>query len=159
MNAAQVHLALNHLPIGLVIVGVPLLLAAVLRNSKELKGAGAAVLVFSALTAIPVFLSGEPAEEMVEHRAGVSKGNIHEHEEAAELSFIFTEILGALVLAVWVFDRFKGPAPSPVWFGLILLGLVSFGLFVRAAHLGGLIRHEEISWLSNGREKPLRNWR
>jgi uncharacterized membrane protein len=144
MNAAQIHLALNHLPIGLVIVGVPLLLAAVLRKSKELRGAASMVLMLSALTAIPVYLSGEPAEEIVEHRAGVSERAIHEHEEAAELSLIFIEILGALVLAAWLFDRFKAPTPSRVWFGILALGLVNLGLFVRTAHLGGLIRHDEL---------------
>lgn len=144
MNAAQVHLALNHLPIGLVIVGVPLLLAAILRRSKELKGAASIVLMLSALTAIPVFLSGEPAEEIVEHRAGVSERIIHDHEEAAELSLIFIEILGALVFAAWLFERFKRPTPSPIWFGILALGMVNLGLFVRTAHLGGLIRHDEL---------------
>lgn len=144
MNAAQVHLALNHLPIGLVIVGVPLLLTAILRKSKELKGAASILLMLSALTAIPVFLSGEPAEEIVEHRAGVSERVIHEHEEAAELSLIFIEILGALVLGAWLFERFKRPMPSPIWFGILALGIVNLGLFVRTAHLGGLIRHDEL---------------
>lgn len=144
MNAAQVHLALNHLPIGLVVVGAPLLLAAILRKSNELKAAASIVLLFSALTAIPVFLSGEPAEEIVEHRAGVSEGIIHEHEEAAELSLILIEVIGVLVLAAWLFERFRAPLPPAVWFGILGLTLVSLGLFIRTAHLGGLIRHEEI---------------
>lgn len=144
MNAAQIHLALNHLPIGLVVVGAPLLLAALLRKSKELKAAASIILMFSALTAIPVFLSGEPAEEIVEHRAGVSEGAIHEHEEASELSLILIEVLGALVLAAWLFERFKAPMPPTVWFGILGLSVVTLGLFIRTAHLGGLIRHDEI---------------
>lgn len=144
MNAAQIHLALNHLPVGLVLVGVPLLVAALLKKSKELRGAASLIILLSALTAIPVFLSGEPAEEIVEHRAGVSEGVIHDHEEAAELSLILIEILGALVLAAWLFDRFKSPTPSPVWIGIVVLGLVNLGLLVRTAHLGGLIRHDEL---------------
>jgi uncharacterized membrane protein len=145
MNAAQIHLALNHLPIGLVIIGVPLLLAAVLRKSNELKGTASIVLMLSALSTIPVFLSGEPAEKIVEHRAGISERVIHDHEEAAELSLIFVEILGAVVLAAWLFDRFKAPTPSPVWFGILVLGVINLGLFVRTAHLGGLIHHDEIT--------------
>ncbi len=144
MNAAQVHLALNHLPIGLVVVGAPLLLAAILRKSKELKAAASIVLIVSALTSIPVFLSGEPAEEIVEHRAGVSERVIHEHEEAAELSLIFIEVVGALMLAAWLFDRFRAPVPNGVWFGILGLTVLTLGLFVRTAHLGGLIRHDEI---------------
>lgn len=144
MNAAQVHLALNHLPIGLVIVGAPLLLAAIVRKSKELKAAASIVLIASALTAIPVFLSGEPAEEVVEHRTGVSEAAIHEHEEAAELSLIVIELIGALVLAAWLAERFKARVPSLAWFAIFGLTLVALGLFIRTAHLGGLIRHDEI---------------
>jgi uncharacterized membrane protein len=144
MNAAQIHLALNHLPIGLVLVGVPLLIASLVRKSKELRGAASIVLILSALATIPVFLSGEPTEEIVEHRPGVTEHLIHEHEEAGELSLIFVEILGALVLVAWLLERFKGRAPSPIWFGIVALGVINLGLFVRTAHLGGLIRHDEL---------------
>lgn len=42
------------------------------------------------------------------------------------------------------FERLKSPAPKPVWFALLFLGSVNLGLFVRTAHLGGLIRHDEL---------------
>jgi uncharacterized membrane protein len=144
MNPAQIHLALNHLPMGLVLVGVPLLAAALLRKSKELRGAASIILIFSALSAIPVYLSGEPAEEVVEHRTGVTSSTIHEHEEAAELSMIIIEVLGALVLVVCLLEWFKRSVPMAVWYGLLVLGGVSFGLMARTAHLGGLIRHDEL---------------
>jgi uncharacterized membrane protein len=145
MNAAQIHLALNHLPIGLVLVGVPLLIAALVRRSRDLKGAACLILVLSSLTAIPVYLSGEPAEELVEHRAGVSKQTIHDHEESAELSLICILALGALVVAAWLIERFKKPLPPAAWLALVAVGALNLGLFIRTAHLGGLIRHDEIN--------------
>lgn len=144
MNAAQIHLALNHLPIGLVLIGVPILLAAILRKSRELKTTASILLMLSALVTVPVFLTGEPAEEVVEDRVGVSEAIIHEHEEAAELSLIFIALLGSLTFAAWLFERYRTPAPSTVWLGILALGIINVGLFLRTAHLGGLIRHEEI---------------
>ncbi len=144
MNAAQVHLALNHLPIGMLIVGAPLLLAALWRKSKELKRAASIVLLFSAFTTVPVFLSGEPAEEIVEHRAGVSDSVIHDHEEAGELSLIIIGVVGFIVLATILFEHFKAPAPTSVWVAILALVVISLGVFIRTAHLGGLIRHDEI---------------
>jgi len=145
MNAAQIHLGLNHLPIGLVLVGVPLLAIALWRKSPELKATALVLMVLSALATIPTFLSGEPAEEIIEHRPGVSEAVIHEHEEAGESALIIIGILGGLVIAGWLFERFKRPLPIGAWWGLVFLGVVSLAVFVRTAHLGGLIRHDELS--------------
>lgn len=144
MNAAQIHLGLNHLPLGLALVGVPLLAIALWRKSSELKTTASILLIVSALAAIPTFLSGEPAEEIIEHRPGVSKTVIHEHEEAGEFTLIAIGILGGLVLAAGLFERFKKPLPSGAWWGVFFLGVLSLGIFVRTAHLGGLIRHDEL---------------
>jgi uncharacterized membrane protein len=144
ISAAQVHLALNHLPMGLALVGVPLLGIALWRRSSELKAVGSLLLILAAVAAVPTFLSGEPAEEIVEHLPGVSKDVIHGHEESGEIALIWSGVLGALVLGAMCFERFKRPLPSSVWWGLVLMGAVCLGIFVRTAHLGGLIRHEEI---------------
>ena len=144
-NAAQVHLGLNHLPLGFVLVGFPLLAVALLRRSAELKTTACVLLILSALAAIPTFFSGEPAEEPVEHRSGVSKMVIHEHEEAGELAAILSGVLGGLALAAWLFEKLRRPLPSVAWWGLVLFGAVSLGILIRTAHLGGLIRHEELA--------------
>lgn len=96
-------------------VGVPLLAVALWRRSSELKATASVLLILSALTAIPAFLSGEPAEEIIEHRPGVSKTVIHEHEEAGEFTLIAIGILGGLVLAAGLFEKFKKPLPSGAW--------------------------------------------
>ncbi|MCB0404743.1 MAG: hypothetical protein KDD51_08135 [Bdellovibrionales bacterium] len=144
MNPAQIHLALNHLPIGLVLVGVPLLLIALWKKSPELRSAALVILVLAAVVSIPAFLSGEPAEEIIEHMPGVSGRLIHEHEEAGEFALILSGILGIAALAVLFFQR-KRQLPVGVFAGIAALGVVSLFAFLRTAHLGGVVRHPEIS--------------
>ncbi|MEZ4750456.1 MAG: hypothetical protein R3B54_07455 [Bdellovibrionota bacterium] len=144
MNPAQIHLALNHLPIGLVLVAVPLLLVAMWRKSNELRSTALVLLVLAAVVALPAFLSGEPAEEVIEHMPGVSGRLIHEHEEAGEFALILSGILGLVALATLVVQR-KKQLHTGVFAGIAALGLVSLVTFVRTAHLGGVVRHPEIA--------------
>lgn len=144
INGAQIHLGLNHLPIAFTLVGVALLAVALKRKSLELKTAASILVILSAIVALPVYFSGESAEEIVEHRPGVSGNVIHEHEEAGEFAFIFVEVLGALTLALFLFERFKRNLPPQMWWGVVLLGVINLAIFIRTAHLGGLIRHDEL---------------
>jgi hypothetical protein len=83
MNWAHIHLSLNHLPVVGIIFGVLLLLLALLRKSEELKRVSLGVFVLTALLALPVYFTGEPAEEVVEHVPGVAESLIGRHENAA----------------------------------------------------------------------------
>ncbi|HET7290515.1 MAG TPA: hypothetical protein VFJ67_08775, partial [Thermodesulfobacteriota bacterium] len=81
MNAAHWHLILNHIPligIGFVIL---LMIIAFARKSQELKNVAMIFAVIVALWAIPAYLTGEPAEEVVEDMPGISENIIEEHEE------------------------------------------------------------------------------
>ena len=85
MNPVDIHLALNHVPV----IGVPIALVllgwGLWRRSPDLTRAGLALLVATALVAVPVYLTGEPAEEVVEGIAGISHRAVHDHEDAAVL--------------------------------------------------------------------------
>lgn len=144
MNNAYLHLILNHLPV----IGVPfcvlLLVAGIVRKSDEIKKLSLWGFIVVALTAIPVYLTGEPAEEIVEHLPGTVHSMIESHEEAALFAFIAAEALGAAALAGLLF--FRGARTPSAWFvGLILLAsLTAGGLLGWTANLGGRIRHSEI---------------
>ena len=144
MNAAQLHLALNHLPIFATLFGIAFLLLAFVRVEDYLKSIGLWFLVISALSAIPVYLSGEPAEEIIEHRQGVQESVIHDHEESAELAFLLAEILGGLSLGMLFLRAKKRPLPNLSWVFLSAVSAVILLLFLRTAHLGGQIRHDEL---------------
>lgn len=144
MNGANLHLILNHLPV----IGEPfcvlLLVAGIVKKSAEIKKLSLLGFVVVALTAIPVYLTGEPAEEVVEHLPGVVQSLIESHEEAALFALIAAEALGAAALAGLLL--FRGARTPPAWFvGLILIvALTVSGIFAWTATLGGQVRHTEI---------------
>src|SRR5262249_5514891 len=105
MNAPQVHLMLNHLPVmGVLFSALVLAIGRVLRN-EAISRLAIAVLAASALAAVPVLLSGEPAEKSIEHTAGVSERVIEAHEDAARVAIVALEILGAVGLVGWFRHR------------------------------------------------------
>lgn len=143
MNAAHLHLLLNHIPVLGVIFGFFLLLAALWRGSEELKRASLVVFLLAALITIPTYLTGEPAEEIVEKLPGVAATFIEQHEESAKIALIGMEILGIVALGGLLFFRHRN---APAWLTgvILLLAMVVGGWMIRTANLGGKIHHPEI---------------
>ena len=82
-----------------------------LRKSAELKKVSFGVFVLAALFTIPVYLTGEGAEEIVETYEESSHDVIHEHEETAEKVIWGMGLLGVLALGGLLFFRsFSGEA-------------------------------------------------
>ena len=101
-------------------------------------------MILVALWAIPAYLTGESAEELVEGLPGISEQLIEAHEESAELAFIFVEAVGAFALISLVARRFYKKLGNVLTI-LTLLGLiVGGGLIAWTANLGGKINHPEI---------------
>ena len=143
MNAPQLHLMLNHLPVvGALFVAAVLAVGLVTRSAAILR-LGHAMLLAIAIAMVPVYLSGEPAEESIEHAAGVSERAIEAHESAARVSMIGLEALGLAALAGLVWSRRL--APSRRFTALLLACAIGLsGVLAWTAHLGGQIRHPEI---------------
>ncbi|MFN8644157.1 MAG: hypothetical protein U0802_21810 [Candidatus Binatia bacterium] len=143
MNAAHLHLALNHLPVITTLVAFVLLATAAWQRADWLLRVGAAVALGGALLTAPAYLSGEPAEEQIEHLRGVSEGAIERHEDAAGIATVAAAVLG--IAAAGCLLRFRRVAvPRPVASALVALALLATALFGRTANLGGEIRHPEI---------------
>ena len=151
---AHVHLAVNHLPVILVPVSIAMLTAAWAKKSAELRKAGLTWLVVAAVAGGAAYLTGEPAEKVIEDLPAVSKAAIEEHEEAALLAAVATGAAGFLALGALVIGR--GPAPTPGWIlaTTFVVALVAAGLMVRTANLGGRISHPEIRGPSATTLKP-----
>lgn len=144
MNDAHLHLLVNHLPIVGLLIGALILIAGIFMNTSEVKLTALAVLVFSALTSIPAFYTGEGAEEVVENIAGISETLIHKHEESAELFFTITLILGSLSLLGFILE-FKKLKFAKYIIYLVLLTALADGILAKnAGTTGGEIRHSEI---------------
>jgi hypothetical protein len=84
--------------------GLALLGWALLRKSEELKKKSLGFFIIIALLAIPAYLTGEPAEELVGNLPGVSKASIEQHEEAAQVAFAGVLIVGAAALGGLIFS-------------------------------------------------------
>jgi uncharacterized membrane protein len=144
MNIPHLHLILTHAPIFMVIIGVAVLIAALLRHSADLRWTAYALFVLGALVAIPVFLSGEGSEEAIEHVAGVSEAVIEAHAAAAKVSLIGIEILGLASLVAFALERMRRELIAPVMGLLVVLGSLTSASLAYTANLGGQIRHSEI---------------
>lgn len=144
MNAIQIHLALNHFPIAGLFFAFFVLLAGLWLNQTQTKTVGASLLIAAAITGIIVFKSGEEAEEKIEHQAFASKSIIHEHEESAEAAMVGIN-LSAVLSVIWIILKLKNKSSEKsVFYSLLLINLVAIILVFKAAHSGGLIRHEEL---------------
>lgn len=144
MNPAHIHLLLNHIPVIGIGIGFVLLIIAAARRSPELAKVCFGLFVVMALVAIPTYLSGEPAEEIVRNLPGVSESIIEEHEEAALPALVAIELLGVVALVGLVLSRRSDTIPKwPVAVSLIV-AVVAGALMVRTANLGGHVRHTEV---------------
>ena len=147
MNWAHIHLAVNHVPVILVPVAVALLAFAVVRKSADVSTVSLGLFVIAAVFGGGVFLTGEPAEEVVEDLPGISESAIETHEEAAEAAALTTGLAGLLAVAAIVVGRGR---QAPIWLlgTTLVVGLGAAGMMAGAANLGGRIHHPEI--LSGG---------
>lgn len=143
MSAPHVHLILNHFPVVGAAAAAGLLTLAVLMRRDVLARAGLWALVVSAAVAVPVYLSGNAAEDVVEE-LGVAEAVIEAHEEAALLALVALLVLGAVAAsALWLYRR-RAEVPRKLVVGLWVLSLGAGLLVARAANRGGEIRHTEI---------------
>lgn len=144
MNLTHLHLILNHIPIVGSLCGLGLFTFALWRHSEDIKRAALGVLLIAALFAIPVYMTGEPAQDGVKGLPGVSKELMEQHEEVAGVALGGVLALGALALVglIW----FRGKRLQPAWFIAVTLagGLIVSGLMAWTANLGGEVRHTEI---------------
>lgn len=142
MTSVQLHLALTHVPVILSLAGlVTLAIAFMVKNNSVTKTAYFFLLV-AGFAAIPVFFTGEGAEEAVEKLPGVSEAIIEEHEEIAKIAMITISVAGLAALAALFSSKWQYARAFRLV--VLLLALASGGLMAQTAHLGGQIRHSEI---------------
>lgn len=145
LSAAHLHLVLNHIPVlGTMLFAPLVLLWGLVRQSRDVSQIGLLLTVLLAVTAIPIYLSGEPAEEQLENQPWFDKQRVEAHEERAEAGLIAVLVTGAAALGALWLGRGGQPHRRGI-IALVLIGLVvSAVLFALAALDGGQIRHDEI---------------
>jgi hypothetical protein len=150
MNLAHLHLWLNHLPIIGTMITLGLFLVALVGDRDDLKQASLALFSLISLFAIPAYMSGTGAYQVLQESPDAAMDLIERHQGAAFLAFVFMEITGAVaVAALWKYSRtnknpwVSGPAKLNL-FAVLVFAIATAGLMAIAGNTGGDIRHPEI---------------
>jgi uncharacterized membrane protein len=144
MNQAHLHLMLNHLPILGTLFGLLVLAGGFLFKNNTVKKTALGLFVFSAVCAIPAYLTGEGAEEAVENLPGVGENLMETHEDLANIFLWIVGALGLLSLATFYAD-FKEKKIAPTLYLITLVAALGTMAFAqRVGTSGGEIRHTEI---------------
>jgi uncharacterized membrane protein len=136
---------LNHLPVLGVLFGTILLAVGLWRRNDTIRRTSLVVLLLTGAAAGAVYLTGEPAEELIENAAGVSEKRIESHEDAAAVATSGAALLGVATLVLIWRSRRTGSMPSTLLLATFGLAVLTTVLMAWTANLGGQIRHSEIS--------------
>ena len=153
MTAAQVHLMLNHLPVLAPLLAALLVMAGMAFRSQPVLRVALALLVFAAIIAVPVYLTGEPVAEEVKAIPGVVEQRMDVHEDTAFVALILLCGLGMAAAAGLAMYR-RRPISPRVSVVILIASLIVAGQVAWTAHLGGLIRHTELQGGSTAQAAP-----
>jgi len=137
MSDAYPHLLINHLPIVGALLALPLLALALWTRERGAVAAAALVLALAGGGAVAALLTGEPAEEAVEHLAGTDEAALEIHEERAEVATILAVLAALAGLAA---ARGEGRARAAA----AALATASAAGMAWVGASGGPIRHSEL---------------
>ena len=145
INPAHLHLVLNHLPVLGVLFGTILLAVGLWRKNDTMRRTSLVVLLLTGVAAGAVYLTGEPAEELLENTAGVSERQIERHEDAAVAATSGAALLGLAALVLLWRSRRTGSMSSTLLIATFGLAVLTTVMMAWTANLGGQIRHSEIT--------------
>lgn len=143
MNAALFHITLVHIPVVLTPLGALLLAIAHLRSSLTIARVALGILIAASVIAVPAFLLGEGAEEIVEHMPGISEALIEDHEEVAETTLWVTIVTGLASLMAWVAISRGAFLERALLITTFFLSAAASIALTYTSYLGGAIRHPE----------------
>jgi hypothetical protein len=144
LNAAHLHLVLNHVPTIGAFVALGLLLMALIRRNEALQQIGLEVLFIVAVATLPVFVTGAAARPALKNGPAFSDTALRSHLDVAIAGFTVIELAGfAAWVALFQSSR-RGRAARGVVIAAMLLLTAGLLLMARTATLGGEIRHPEI---------------
>src|SRR3982751_2834044 len=135
----------NHFPVILVMVGTFAILLAMLRGQRASWLYGTISLAMAAVTVIPTYFTGEPAEHALARPWYVTRGIIHTHEDAARISAILVLVAGLVAMIAWrrlVRYPREVRMPGTLRTALLVTALAASASIGYASWLGGKIVHD-----------------
>jgi uncharacterized membrane protein len=140
-----VHIMLNHFPIILAVMGTAAVLLATFRGQRASWLYGTISLALAAVTVIPTYFTGEPAEHALNRPWYVARGAIHMHEDAAKIASILVLVAGLVAVVAWrrlVRYPREVRMPGALRTALLITALAASGSIGYASWLGGQIVHD-----------------
>jgi len=145
MLLTHLHLMLNHIPIfGSIVLFFLMAHAVFYKKEKQVK-IYLWFYVLIALITIPVFLTGDPAQDSIINLPGINKATIDAHETFGYISLITILLLGISAAAALRFFRTKAEIPPWFKYSFIVVAFISVVAVSWTGKTGGEIRHSEIT--------------
>lgn len=144
MNAAHLHLILNHFPIIGTIFGFVLLFVGIFWKNTTIRKIGHWVFVVAFAFALASNFTGHSAEKVIERLPDIDKSFIEQHEDFAKIFLWLSGILAVFSIIVIAIEiRLK---KSSIALNIIVLIWALFVIYfsTMVGESGGKIRHSEI---------------
>jgi uncharacterized membrane protein len=143
MDFAYLHLLINHFPILGFVFGVLVIATGFLLKNDAVKLTSFGLITFSALMAIPAFMTGASAEDAVEGLAGITETITESHEDAAALALWLIIPVGVIsALAFWSVLK-KDKLARSLSIITFVLSVLSAAVLGWVGKTGGQVRHTE----------------
>ena len=101
MDWDLIHTMISQFPVVLVVTGALAVLLATVRGRRGIWLYATASLTLAAVTLIPAYFTGPPAEHPSRRPWYVALGGIHTHEDAARLAALLGVLTGLIALFAW----------------------------------------------------------
>ena len=105
MNSAHWHLLLNHFPILGTYFSTLLLIVGILLKNQTIKNTALGFFILTALLAIPVLLTGEGAEDILDSIGLKNEYFISQHERLAQIAFWLSVSIGVFSIGALIGQR------------------------------------------------------
>ncbi|NBR46483.1 MAG: hypothetical protein EBT68_05135 [Verrucomicrobia bacterium] len=145
----HLHVMLNHLPVTLILLLAPLLLAGLISRNPAVLAVAFSLGLLADLATPLVMQTGERAyhrfngaqiQPPLDERGDIA---MELHEDAAEKAAPFLYVTGLGCIAGLIFLRWRPDWVRGCAWLVLLISLAAAGFTLRAAVLGGHIRHPE----------------
>ena len=162
----DIHVLINHFPVILTVVGAAVAVLALFVRKRAVWLYATATLFLAGLSAIPTFLTGDPAADELRNSWYVTRQAIRAHDDSAEFTLWGLIVMGLIAAYAWwrawrretvvvagAVHTERGDVPAeakvraynglPVWLRALVVVSALFGcaLVYRTASLGGDIIH------------------
>jgi uncharacterized membrane protein len=145
LNWPHIHIMINHFPVILAVMGAVVALLGVVRSRRGIWMYACASLTLAAVTVVPTYFTGEPAEHFLNRPWYIARASIHTHEDAALVASILVGLAGLVSLVAWrrlVRYPRELSLPGGLRAAVVITAVIAAVAIGYASLLGGHIIHD-----------------